>query len=309
MTWIQVAREIRGEIMNTDVYCEILCPPTKKARAEEYLEKAFEQFRTFDQNYSRFRSDNELWICNHSSKHIASPELFDILSQALAYHKDTQGLFDPSILPDLEHEGYTGAYTNTGSKENHTPSFESLRLDPNTREVHKPANLHLDLGGIGKGYIVDKVASFFGTRFENFLIDAGGDIAARGANQTRQYPYWAIDIEHPKQQDQSLATLMLNNQSVATSGINRRHWIQEGKTKHHLIDPRDRLSATSPFLTVSVILPETVSADVWAKTLFLAGTDAFSLAEQRHIPALFINHDTSLVINSFAQTYVWKPTL
>ena len=95
--------------------------------------------------------------------------------------------------------------------------------------------------------------------------------------------------------------------AVATSGINRRHWLRNGETKHYIIDPKTRKSAIVDFFSVTVIAPDTTSADVWAKTLFIAGKKkGAALAHKQKLPAIFIDSHSVIEIDRYADTYVWK---
>jgi len=305
--WRSVQWESRGEIMKTDIYCEILCAAEDEPLARIYLEQASELFRDFEKCYSRFLVGNELWELNTSADSaVVSPELFSLLEQSLYWHKKTKGIFDPSILPYLESEGYGGAY-GVVSEAAGKAVFGQLLLNKMTKAVSKPNGLKIDLGGIGKSFVIDKVADFFHEQFSHFLIDAGGDIMAAGENKALEYPYWAIGIEDPAERERSVATLILKNMAAATSGINRRTWLKGDIRKHHLIDPAKGESAEADFQSVTVLMPTTVEADIWAKTLLLSGKEKGQrLADEENIPAIFIFKDGSVSINNACKPYVWK---
>ena len=307
MTWLSANKKVEKEIMKTDIFCEILYEagyPEEKALSS--LEIAFSLFRDFEQRYSRFLKGNELWNFNESEGGVISEELFRILQESKRYHEATGGLFDPSILPALEAEGYAGVYNKTTSTKESIPFLE-LSLDHTTLTAKKPFGLKIDLGGIGKGLIADKVSAFLGKNYRHHIVDAGGDIFAKGSNQKESYPYWAIDIEHPFMPETSAALLLLSDMAVATSGKNRRHWIKNGSKKHHIIDPITEKSASSDLLSVTVIAENVTKADVFAKTLFIAGKErGILLAETLSLPAIFIDQDAAITINRFAESYVWK---
>lgn len=306
MEWASARKELIGTIMNTDIVCEILHTDFDQSRAFSYIERAVEMFRNFEKRYSRFRVNNELWHLNTSERTVVSEELFDLLEQSKRYHELTGGIFDPSVLPVMESSGYVGAYGEYSLIKK--GDFSQLILDRSTRTVVKPHNLMVDLGGIGKGFIVDKVAGFLGGYFEHFLVYAGGDIAVRGVNKKEDYAYWAIDIEHPKVSGESAALLLLKDVSVATSGRNRKHWLNQGQKKHHLIDPSTQESASYGLLSVSVVAASTAEADVFAKTLFIAGKEkGMAMAEKLKIPAVFIDAHGVVTCNHYIETYVWKP--
>lgn len=304
-SWQSLRREVRGEIMNTDVLCEVIFPPSLATLAETSLDTAITLMRNFELRYSRFRRDNELWAFNHSTESVLSPELFDILERVLSFHHLTEGIFDPSILPALEEAGYTSTpYQNHTRR---TSPLSTLVLDRATLTARKPLDLVLDLGGIGKGYIVDQVATSLHVHFDHVLVDAGGDIRVYGENAIEHYPYFAIEVESPLSRE-TAPLLMLRDMAVATSGRNRRHWVKDGVPRHHLIDPATDTSANSDLVTVTVIAPTTTEADVWAKTLYIAGLEHGQALAQKHaLPAIFMASDDTIVINSLAQPYVWHP--
>lgn len=303
MQWKRLRTEVKEEIMKTDILCEIQFLPEQEIEAKLCAHIAIDMFRTFEKKYSRFQEKNELWHLNHATEITVSSELFDILKKAKLYYELSDGLFDPSILPILEHEGYTGAYQNTTRVKG---DFSQLELDSTTLKVTKPRDLFIDLGGIGKGYIVDKVSNYLSSHFENFLVDAGGDIFAAGENKVDAYPYWAVEVERPHSSKES-AVLLLKNKAVATSGTSRRHWKKDGAFKHHLIHPAKGEASDTDLVTVSVVAPSVTDADVYAKTLFLLGKEkGIASAETLSIPALFIDtHDTIIRTTSFSP-YVWK---
>jgi thiamine biosynthesis lipoprotein len=306
MKWISVKKEVSGTIMKTDIVCEILCADLDTSKARSCLEDAFEIFRDFEARYSRFIVNNELWQLNMSEKTILSPELFDLFARSKRYYEMTGGIFDPSILPIMEASGYTGVYADYVT--NIKSDFSQIILDEATHTVERPKDLMIDFGGIGKGFVVDKVVKFLSEHFENFLVDAGGDIAVRGENKKDGYAYWAIDIEQPKMPDESVALLLLKDIAVATSGRNRRHWVKEGESKHHIIDPVTQESASEDLLSVSVIAASATEADVFAKTFFIAGKDkGMEMAESLKIPAVFIDKEGIATRNHFVEPYVWKP--
>ena len=306
-TWYSLRQETSKKIMNTDILCEVMYSAGQKNKAEKCLEEAFAMMRKFEIRYSRFKKNNELWKLNQSTERTVSQELFNILSGSQYFYSLTDGLFDPSILPALEKEGYASTPYNDTASTPRKKTLSQLHLDSSALTAIKPRDLFIDLGGIGKGYIVDQVTAYLSLHFDNFIIDAGGDIYARGTNKKEDYPYWVVEIEHPDAENTPVALLLLKDMAVATSGRNRRHWIKDQQNKHHIIDPRTNKSASPDFLSVTVIAASTISADVLAKFLFIAGREkAYLLAEKFRIPAIFIESRKNISINHYAEPYVWK---
>lgn len=298
-------RRVEGEIMGTDILLRIASSDESKEVMADSLEDAFQMMRHFARRYSRFIKGNELWQFNQSTGGAVSTELFDLLSRAKKHYKETEGFFDPSVLPSLEREGYAGAYPDSNDVFPLSP--DDLVLDASIQSARKPLGLKLDFGGFGKGYIVDRVTEKLGRKYRHVLVDAGGDIALRGSDVGRGESSWIIGVEHPLEHDTDLCLLSLSDQAVATSGKNRRVWQSAGEEKHHLIDPATRQSSRSDLLSVTVIALTAEAADVAAKTLFLLGSNAGRIsALERSIPAIFFDTAGTFEINNFAQPYVWN---
>jgi thiamine biosynthesis lipoprotein len=305
MTWQSARKQVSQEIMKTDILCEVLSENHSEAEMLISLEQAFALFRDFEQHYSRFIRDNELWAFNESEGGAVSPELFRLLEEAKGYYEATGGLFDPSVLASLEREGYAGAYGEHAAI-SHIP-FSELTLERKTLTVSKPLDLKIDLGGIGKGFIADKVTAFLKKEYQHFIVDAGGDIYASGSNRKEDYPFWAIAVEHPLRPEHPAALLTLSDVSVATSGRNRRHWTKGNEEKHHIIDPNSQKSAVSDLLSVTVVSDSVTRSDVFAKTLLIAGSARGKiLADTLGIAAIFIQEDGQVTSNQFMEPYVWK---
>lgn len=302
--WQSLRYQVSKEIMNTDILCEVLYTKENSSTVQKHLDHVFEVMRIFESRFSRFKKNNELWDFNHSHEHHPSPELLALLTSSQYFYQLTNGLFDPSVLSSLEKEGYASHHYTTSTK---AYTFSDLSITNSPSTITKPRDLFVDFGGIGKGYIVDQVATYLAKHFENFLIDAGGDIYVRGTNKQEAYPYWVIEVEHPEAEQDPAALLLLRDMAVATSGRNRRHWLREQETKHHIIDPRTQKSAFQGFLSVTVIAASTISADILAKILFILGkTEAYTFAEKFNIPAIFIEDSGKVIINPYAQPYVWQ---
>ena len=139
----------------------------------------------------------------------------------------------------------------------------------------------LDLGGIAKGWAADRVLARL-LRTGPALVNAGGDVAAAGRP-------WPVGLETPE----GTITLQLEGGGLATSGRDRRRWLQDGEERHHLIDPASSRPAEGDLLTVTVAAPAAAEAEVLAKALFLAGDAAHAVAEADalRLPAVLVTRD------------------
>ena len=156
----------------------------------------------------------------------------------------------------------------------------AVRVDRKTRSIELDPGVRLDLGGIAKGYAVDRAAQILG-EFGPCLVDAGGDIAARDGG-------WPIGLET----GDGTLTLELADGAVATSGRDRRHWTRASEELHHIIDPATGLPAGRDLLRVTAVAATATDAEVRAKALFLAGAeDAEREANATATPALLVTLD------------------
>jgi thiamine biosynthesis lipoprotein len=307
-------KEVKNEIMATDVYVCIADPSIEVKQLLFEIDSAFDLFRDFEEKFSRFIPNNELYTFNNSGGEVTvSEELFEMLEIAKEYFAITKGVFDITILPILLEEGYVTSKKdgflskNSNANLNKSYTMNDLILNKKYLTVNKPLDLNIDLGGIGKGFIVNKVAKVLSKNFENYIVDAGGDMYVSGKNLKHNYDYWAIDIESPADSNESLYTLMLSNKGVATSGINKRKWTHLGKEKNHLIDIKKSGSVCNNLLTNTIVSDSVIEADILAKSLLIMGLeDGLKFATDNNLAACFIDKDNKSYLSTEMENYVWK---
>jgi len=265
--------------MNTEIVLAAEGEPDK-------LASGFETTRIFidrsEQRFSRFLTTSELTRlnCSQGEWFEASPELFEVLKLAQHYYHETQGLFDPSILPDLKRAGYDrsideirvhGANSNRKSEINEKPEFEDLWLEEQTHKIWLPVGMGIDLGGIAKGWIAEQAAIMLARDANACAVNAGGDLCLIGIPEGQSY--WEIGLEDPRNPEKNLTLLKVGPGAVATSSVTKRTWQQEGKRQHHLIDPRSGEPAVTDWVSVTVVAPQGATAEVFAKALLIAGSE------------------------------------
>ncbi|UUZ90569.1 FAD:protein FMN transferase [Paenibacillus sp. P25] len=238
----------RFRAMNTDVEAVLQNP------AESLAGEAEHWFAYAESTFSRFRPDSELSRLNRSGGRpcFVSRTMMEVLQLADSYRTRTMGLFEPLILPALEQAGYTDSFERlpvpgTGRATGPFAAAEAVpelrpagyawTLDPRLGAVRSPEGGRVDLGGIVKGWTVDRVASWFrgGRRVPAGLINAGGDLSVWGGTPVSP---WKVEVADPREGTQTLANVLLTNGAAATSSILGRRWAAAGGVNHHLIDPR-----------------------------------------------------------------------
>ena len=234
-----------------------------------------------EQRFSRFSAQSELSLLNSTPEKwfSASPDLFELVKLAGWYYRQTDGLFDPSILPDLKQAGYDrsidevraqGAVAPGIQRQRVKPRFGELRLDEQARQIWLPPGMEIDLGGIAKGWIAEQAAQILAKYAAACAVNAGGDVVLIGMPEGQSA--WEIGLEDPRDPEQSLATLYAPSGAVATSSIAKRSWLQGERVRHHLIDPRTGEPAETDWLSVTVFAKQAATAEVYAKVLLIAGS-------------------------------------
>ena len=268
-----------------------------------------------ERRFSRFLPDSELSGLNRSAGdwHEVTDELLDLLMLSRAYYDETGGLFDPSVLPDLKRSGYDVSMDelrSRGDAEAHLegrparPPFSAFELDVAERRVRLQEGMEIDLGGIAKGWIVQRAALRLKDYGTAAAADAGGDIYFAGTPADGSP--WRIELEDPRDPSRTLASLQLHEGAVVTSSIAKRAWTQHGMARHHIIDPRTGEPASADWLSVTVIADSAHLAEAYAKALLIGGrADVPRLLLQRpQIAAIAIDPSGQIVASQNSRQYI-----
>lgn len=210
----------------------------------------------FESRYSRFRSDSWLSVLNRTGEFKNPDRQFvDLLTQALEYYDVTEGVFNIAVGEQLTRSGYNANYTFTATNE--LPPIPAL---PEILEITANKILlksgSLDLGGIGKGYAIDKLADFLREKhnLQYFLINGGGDIYV---TSDKEKPV-IIMLAHPDDRNLAIGTVSLKEAGFAASSPRLRAWRDPVTTKSH------NHLLTKHNVASYVVASTTTEADVWA---------------------------------------------
>lgn len=253
-----------------------------------------------DRSMSGYRADSEVARFNTSAStqwYDVSADVAAVVQASLDISDASGGVFDITVAPLVAAWGFGPAgepqvlpsaeqiaqvETTVGYRKLH------VRLDPPALRKDV-AGLSIDLNGIAPGFAVDRLADRLqGLRIENFMIDIGGEIRARGRNARGEL--WHIAVEHPVDTQRTpYASVWLDGAAVSTSGEYRDYYDRDGRRYSHTVDPRTGRTLAREPGSVVVIAPSAAQADGWATALNVLGPrDGLVLATQRHLPALFI---------------------
>lgn len=214
-----------------------------------------EAFLTMLENrWSRFRDDSDVSRLNRASGRwsAVSPATVTLVDTAVLAWAATAGRFDPTIHDALVAAGYDRSYrdlpTDTGRRPapGAAPGCHDVMVDRDAGSVRLPPHVHLDPGGIGKGLAADLAVQAFASEAGGLCIDIGGDLRVTG--RSPRPDGWRVALDTP-----AGVHLRIHNGAVATSSTTHRTWTTAGEHRHHLIDPRTGLVATTELSSVTVV--------------------------------------------------------
>jgi thiamine biosynthesis lipoprotein len=273
------------------------------AGAAQILGRVPAMFESWEAMFSRFRPESELSRLNRSAGdwvEVSAP-LFGVITLALLGAEATEGLFNPLVLPALQAAGYDHSFEPEGFVPGQKKApvwvadYRDMKLNASASSVFLPKGAMIDLGGIAKGWAAQQTANILAA-FGPCLVDAGGDMAAHGSPDNSGG--WLVRVENPFDPMQAESILLTDN-AIATSGTDYRNRTRDGQKLHHIIDPRTGRPATSDVYTATVIAPNTVQAELWAKVAVISG-------QTTDFPTLIYRNDGSSQENGGFQCEIQK---
>jgi FAD:protein FMN transferase len=223
-------------------------------RGQAWIGHMHERLTRFESSseLSRFNASAGAWVA-------VSAEIEALLRESLRAFALSDGLVNVAVLPALLAAGYTRDFASGPTPSTAAPRIRPLPevLDMRPGEARLSPGAAIDLGGIAKGWLADRLAKDLG---ENVLVNLCGDLYASGGGTTGEG--WPVGFGDK--------TLLLKDMGAATSGTTKRAWAGG----HHLIDPRTGLPARTDLSEVSVLASTAADAEIYAKVALLLGTSA-----------------------------------
>lgn len=219
-----------------------------------------------------------------------------VLAHAMETARASGGAFDPTVLPLVEAWGFGprgGAHrapdAATLAAARARVGWSQLALAEGSNQLTQPGGVALDFSAIAPGYASDLLVAWLSARgVRDYLVEVGGEFRASAAKPDGSP--WTVGIEQPDRNGLDvLLAVVLRNQALSTSGDYRRYYIDAGKRRSHLIDPRSGAPVTHALASVSVLMPTAMQSDATAKVLSVLGPDAgLAWARAHGVAALFL---------------------
>lgn len=272
-----MVHRLKFRSMGTEI---LACVDVDSGQPPALLTEVPNWFEDWEQTLSRFRPDSELSRLNLTVDQPArvSDDLWDVFQAARAAEKFTDGLVTPTVLDAMLEAGYDRDFTSLPRQQNASASMQtivrslaSVKWDASKQTIQLPAGVHLDFGGIAKGWAAHQAMSRL-REIGPALMNCGGDIAVSGP--LLDGSPWEIGVYKPFDRDSGYIEMLFIEQGcgVATSATDRRRWMQGDQVRHHIIDPRTSQPAESDVVSATVVAPTAVEAEAAAKSILIRGS-------------------------------------
>ncbi len=295
--------------MGTDVQVTAIGPDA--SRLDRAIDAAIVELRRVEDVMTSWR-DSPLTRLNAKAGagSVSVPaELAQIIARATELGRVTDGAFDPTFasvgalwrFKDRTNPAVPDEAAIAAALEH--VDYRKVQVDPSALTVTLPAGTRIGLGGIAKGYGVDRamrVLRDHGVR--HGIVNAGGDMKVLG---TRGGKPWEIAIKHPRDRDRAIAVLRVSNTCVVTSGDYERFFEKDGRRYHHIIDPRTGKPSTG-CMSATVVAPSAELADALATAICVLGPEkGLRLAKRfRRVEAIAIDMRGEVRASEGLKTYL-----
>ncbi len=267
------------------------------SRDTAVTDTCFTMIRDYEALFSRTDQNSEIAALNRAdgSAVTLSPAVRDLLTLGKTWGERTDGAFDITVAPASSLWDFSAAVR---------PTDEALaeavaRVDHTALAMTEtgailPAGMAVDLGGIAKGYVADRLGHYLREAgINSALIDLGGNILAVGDKSGEPF---RVGVRDPFDSTALAAVIPAADISVVTSGIYERCFTQDGVTYHHILDPATGYPVQNGLASVTVVSPSSADGDALSTACFVMGLQkGMALIETLDgVEALFITEDGTL---------------
>ncbi len=306
---IQGCKKKPDSISKTDFYFDTVVTITiYDSDKTELLDECFAICDKYEKLFSKTIPGSDIAKINQNSQKgqnttTISDDTTAMISTSLKYSELTNGAFDISISPLSDLWNITSQNPKIPSKKEISSCLK--RTDYKKIKVHDSsvtlgARQELDLGGIAKGYIADKLKEYLlKQNVKSALINLGGNVLEVG--QKSSSSDFTIGIQYPfKENSDIIAKVVAKDKSIVSSGSYERYFKKNGKIYHHILDPTTGFPADSDLNGVTIISDSSMDGDCLSTSCFILGSKkAQKLIESLpHVEAVFISKENKITVTS-----------
>ena len=257
--------------------CEVLIACEKATDAERLALLAYSETSRIERKFSRYRDDSAVAQINRGNGQPVAidDETFQLLTYAGECYALTDGLFD--ITSGILRRAWTFDGREVRSDQGSIDRLLELvgweKVELTTSAITLLPGMQIDLGGVGKEYAVDRVASLLYTALPvPLLVNFGGDLRAICPPMINHR--WDIGVEATDQPNRPVGLIELSHGGVATSGVSYRHCFVNGKRLGHILNPLTGWPVENAPKSVTVLADTCTEAGLLTTTAMLHGDAA-----------------------------------
>lgn len=289
-------QEYTGENFIMDTLIRISVYSLDEKLGQNALEQAFSEFARINTLTDKFAPQNlpdpeasDVYRINENAgvKPVpVSDDTMAMLEESRYFSQLSDGAFDVSIGPLVDLWGF-------GKEKYHLPlekeleeklalvGYHRILLNKEKKTVFLPKEgMKIDLGGIAKGYATDRaVQKLREMGIKHAMINAGGNVYGLGPKPDGSP--WRVGIQDPRDKNQIISILSIQDMAVVTSGDYERYFIQDGTRYHHILDPANGKPARE-IMTTTIVSPSATNADIYSTALFILGSDRGAALSKKH---------------------------
>jgi len=285
---VKIQRTMMGTLWNIEVVDH-----GRSEEARQAIDQAYAELARIENLMSEWKPESPISQLDAAAglHPVEVPaELREILERSIHYSQITQGTFDITWrgMGNIWHFDDTFAVPSAAAVAKARMNIDYRAIQINGNSVYLPAGTNIGLGGIAKGYAIDRAAHVLAAAgFTDSMVDGGGDVLVSG---TRNGNPWRLGIQDPRREHgQILAVANVSGMALVTSGDYERFRIVDGVRYHHIIDPRTGWPATAS-ISVSVMAKNAEQGVVLAKGIFILGPEkGLALARQEGVEAMIVD--------------------
>lgn len=240
--------------------------------------QAFQEIKRIEQLMSPWIETSDVSRLNRSAgKDWAkvSPETLEVIQRSQKISGLSEGAFDITIAPLTQlwrkaRERGAPPSSEEVKKILDLVSYRNLLIQSDGKAFLKKKGMAIDLGGIAKGYAVDRAfKTLTSLGYKNLIVNAGGDLRAGGLKNNQ---LWSIGIQNPRSPEKVMATISVSDIAVATSGDYEKFFFHQGKRYHHILNPKTGFPVDG-CQSVTILSKDGITSDGLATAVFVLGPE------------------------------------
>lgn len=246
-------------------------------QAEQLLAEVARRLRVYEHRFSANDPTSELMLLATNAGRrwtVVNSELYELIACGKTYSLLPNSNLNIALGPLVQQWriGFSDAHVPTTTAIKNALKLtdpHKIELDPQHQAVYlTDPGMTLDLGSLAKGYFADLLKDYLQQqKVHRALINLGGNVVV--LNDAAQPTPWQIGLRDPQgDQTQLLGTVLLNNQSLVTSGIYERHLQANGQQYHHIFDKQTGYPITTDLASISIKSTQSIDGELWTTMLF-----------------------------------------